>query len=65
MVTIAINTSDANTQHYEVPTEFYLKVLGPNLKYSSCYYESPDETLQPLTAAVSVQKSDPPPPPDA
>ena len=41
---IAINTPDANTQHYEVPTEFYLHVLGPNLKYSSCYYESPAET---------------------
>src|SRR5262245_3266104 len=43
---IAINTSDANEQHYEVPTEFYLHCLGPNLKYSSCYYESPDEPLQ-------------------
>ena len=43
---IAINTSDANSQHYEVPTEFYLNVLGPNLKYSSCYYESPTEPLQ-------------------
>ena len=26
---IAINTTDANSQHYEVPTEFYLNVLGP------------------------------------
>ena len=43
---IAINTADANEQHYEVPTEFYLKVLGPNLKYSSCYYDSPSDTLQ-------------------
>jgi len=43
---IAINTIDANAQHYEVPTEFYLNVLGPNLKYSSCYYESADDTLQ-------------------
>jgi cyclopropane-fatty-acyl-phospholipid synthase len=43
---IAINTSDANSQHYEVPTEFYLNVLGPNLKYSSCYYESATESLQ-------------------
>ena len=40
---IAINTADANEQHYEVPTEFYLKVLGKHLKYSSCYYERPDE----------------------
>ena len=43
---IAINTIDANMQHYEVPTELYLNVLGPNLKYSCCYYDSPDETLE-------------------
>jgi cyclopropane-fatty-acyl-phospholipid synthase len=42
---IAINTTDANSQHYEVPTEFYLKVLGPRLKYSSCYYDSPEDSL--------------------
>ncbi|HEV7716302.1 MAG TPA: cyclopropane-fatty-acyl-phospholipid synthase family protein, partial [Steroidobacteraceae bacterium] len=43
---VAINTTDANAQHYEVPTEFFQHVLGPNLKYSSCYYESADEPLQ-------------------
>ena len=43
---IAVNTIDANQQHYEVPTEFYLNVLGPNLKYSSCYFESPAESLE-------------------
>ena len=32
---IAINTSAANEQHYEVPTEFYQLALGPRLKYSS------------------------------
>lgn len=37
---IAINTADANAQHYEVPAEFYLAVLGPRLKYSSCLYET-------------------------
>ena len=42
---IAINTSDANSQHYEVPTEFYQHVLGPRMKYSSCYYDSPTDTL--------------------
>ena len=30
---IAINQSNANDQHYEVPSEFYVKVLGPYLKY--------------------------------
>jgi cyclopropane-fatty-acyl-phospholipid synthase len=39
---IAIETAAANEQHYEVPTEFYLQVLGKHLKYSSCYYESFD-----------------------
>lgn len=42
---IAVNTSDANEQHYEVPTEFYLDCLGKNLKYSSCYYPTGTETL--------------------
>jgi cyclopropane-fatty-acyl-phospholipid synthase len=31
---IAVNTTDANQQHYEVPTQFY-HCLGKNLKYSS------------------------------
>jgi len=36
---IAINTADANQQHYEVPTEFYQYCLGKHLKYSSGYWE--------------------------
>jgi cyclopropane-fatty-acyl-phospholipid synthase len=36
---IAVNTVDANQQHYEVPTQFYRYCLGKNLKYSSCYYK--------------------------
>jgi cyclopropane-fatty-acyl-phospholipid synthase len=36
---LALATDLANEQHYEVPAEFYLKVLGPHLKYSSCLYE--------------------------
>ena len=42
---IAINTREANEQHYEVPTEFYLKCLGPRLKYSCGWYHSPGDTL--------------------
>ncbi len=30
---IAVNTESANSQHYEVPTEFYQLVLGKRLKY--------------------------------
>ncbi len=42
---IAINMTEANAQHYEVPSAFYLKVLGPHLKYSSCYFDSGTTTL--------------------
>jgi cyclopropane-fatty-acyl-phospholipid synthase len=35
---IAVNTPDANSQHYEVPAEFFQLALGPHLKYSSCYF---------------------------
>jgi cyclopropane-fatty-acyl-phospholipid synthase len=35
---IAIETAAANEQHYEVPPAFFELVLGPHLKYSSCYY---------------------------
>jgi cyclopropane-fatty-acyl-phospholipid synthase len=37
---IAINTADANQQHYEVPTQFYKYCLGKNLKYSSGYWKA-------------------------
>ncbi len=35
---IAINTADANQQHYELPTAFFQYCLGKNLKYSSAYW---------------------------
>jgi len=38
---VAIETAAANEQHYEVPTEFYTRVLGKHLKYSSAYYADP------------------------
>ncbi|HYJ42808.1 MAG TPA: class I SAM-dependent methyltransferase [Steroidobacteraceae bacterium] len=38
---VAIETAAANEQHYEVPTEFYERVLGPHLKYSSGYFSHP------------------------
>jgi cyclopropane-fatty-acyl-phospholipid synthase len=42
---IAINTVDANQQHYELPCGFFERVLGARLKYSSCYYRHDGETL--------------------
>ena len=43
---IAENTADANAQHYEVPAAFFALVLGPNRKYSSCFYKQAASTLQ-------------------
>jgi len=42
---IAISADSANLQHYEVPTEFFQRVLGPQLKYGSCYWPRPETTL--------------------
>jgi cyclopropane-fatty-acyl-phospholipid synthase len=42
---VAIEQQAANEQHYEVPPPFYELVLGPRLKYSSCWFEKGDETL--------------------
>jgi cyclopropane-fatty-acyl-phospholipid synthase len=44
--TIADHTDAANAQHYEVPAAFFAHVLGPNRKYSSCFYRAPASTLQ-------------------
>jgi cyclopropane-fatty-acyl-phospholipid synthase len=43
---IAEHTDAANTQHYEVPAAFFARVLGPNRKYSSCFFNSEASTLQ-------------------
>jgi cyclopropane-fatty-acyl-phospholipid synthase len=41
---IAEHVDAANDQHYELPPEFFRLVLGPRLKYSSCFYE-PNDTI--------------------
>jgi cyclopropane-fatty-acyl-phospholipid synthase len=43
---IAECTEEANVQHYEVPAAFFARVLGPNRKYSSCFYKEPASTLR-------------------
>jgi len=35
---VTTNTDDANRQHYSLPPSFFEEVLGPRLKYSSCYW---------------------------
>lgn len=36
---VAVNTAEANEQHYEVPPRFFEYALGPRLKYSSAYFD--------------------------
>jgi len=43
---VALDPEKANFQHYEVPTEFFQKVLGPHLKYSSAYWPLGVESLE-------------------
>ncbi len=42
---IALVPARPNEQHYEVPPEFFELVLGPRLKYSSCYWPDGVRTL--------------------
>jgi len=42
---IAYETEAANQQHYELPPEFFELVLGSRRKYSCCFFESSDQSL--------------------
>jgi len=42
---VAMHTDEANAQHYELPADFFVRVLGPQRKYSSCFYDGPQTTL--------------------
>ena len=58
---IAVETAAANEQHYEVPTRFYQLCLGPNLKYSSCYYRTFAENLgeaEEIMLALTAQRAE-------
>lgn len=43
---IAEHTFDANQQHYEVPTAFFQRVLGPHMKYSCGYWPEGTNSLE-------------------
>jgi cyclopropane-fatty-acyl-phospholipid synthase len=43
---IAGYADEANGRHHEVPAAFFARVLGPNRKYSCCYYKEPETTLR-------------------
>jgi cyclopropane-fatty-acyl-phospholipid synthase len=42
---VALNTVEANRQHYEVPAAFFHALLGPRLKYSCCLFDDSTDTL--------------------
>ncbi|HZZ79030.1 MAG TPA: cyclopropane-fatty-acyl-phospholipid synthase family protein [Gemmataceae bacterium] len=42
---VVIATDLANSQHYEVPADFFRAVLGPRLKYSCCMFENGAQSL--------------------
>jgi cyclopropane-fatty-acyl-phospholipid synthase len=47
MAARAVEQADqADARHHEVPAAFFAQVLGPNRKYSSCFYKEPESTLQ-------------------
>ena len=42
---LAFSPKKANEQHYEVPSKFFQQVLGPRMKYSSCFWDSSTTNL--------------------
>jgi cyclopropane fatty-acyl-phospholipid synthase-like methyltransferase len=55
---IAVNTESANSQHYEVPTEFHQLVLGKRLKYSSSYFPNTSSSLDEAEEAMMALYSE-------
>jgi cyclopropane-fatty-acyl-phospholipid synthase len=49
---IAEQVEKANEQHYELPPEFFAYVLGPRLKYSSCFWPKGVRTLEAAEEAM-------------
>ncbi len=51
---ISLASKEANQQHYELPYEFFIKVLGPNLKYSgSTFYPGVNGLAQAETDSLA------------
>jgi cyclopropane-fatty-acyl-phospholipid synthase len=49
---IALVPEQANAQHYEVPADFFGLVLGPQRKYSCCYWPEGVDSLAAAEAAA-------------
>lgn len=60
---VAVEQQAANEQHYEVPAAFYQYALGPNRKYSCCYWpegasglaEAEDASLQQICDRAEIK----------
>jgi cyclopropane-fatty-acyl-phospholipid synthase len=52
---IAIAIGEANEQHYELPPEFFRRVLGRHRKYSGCYWPEGATTLDEAEEAALEQ----------
>jgi cyclopropane-fatty-acyl-phospholipid synthase len=42
----------ANEQHYEVPPQFFVAVLGPHRKYSACFFPTASTSLEEAESAA-------------
>ncbi len=49
---LAVATTEANEQHYELPTKFFQLCLGKHLKYSSGWWDESANTLDTSEAAM-------------
>jgi cyclopropane-fatty-acyl-phospholipid synthase len=49
---VAVHTAEANAQHYELPPEFFERVMGQHMKYSSCYFQTGAQDLDAAEAAM-------------
>ncbi len=52
---VTTNVVDANRQHYEVPPEFFHRILGPRLRYSCCWWPDGVDDLAAAEEAALTQ----------
>lgn len=51
---IAINTQEANDQHYQLPSSFFDLILGQRKKYSCAYWQDGDTLAEAETAMLDL-----------
>jgi len=49
---VAVETDKPNEQHYELPSDFFQRVLGKRMKYSGCYWPDGISTLDEAEEAM-------------